>query len=56
MYNQPLMPELIHRHSAPTSLDEAPYGTLCKVELGKEVEIYVQIGKNETKWYFVGSY
>lgn len=53
---QPLMPETIHRHSAPTSLDEAPYGTLCKVDLGKEIEVYAQVGKNETRWYYLGSF
>ena len=50
------MPEVIHRYATPSKHDEAPIGTLCKVEIGKEVEVYAQVGKLETKWILVGSY
>jgi hypothetical protein len=49
--------EIIHRYSAPTILNEAPTGTLCKVAINEiEYEIYVQVGKDETKWYYIGAY
>jgi|WetSurMetagenome_2_1015567.scaffolds.fasta_scaffold1130509_1 hypothetical protein len=53
---QSLMPELIHRYAQPTSLDEAPHGTLCKVHHDKEVDVYAQIGKIEVRWYLLGTF
>ena len=48
---------IILRHSAPSILDELPYGTACKVIVEDKFELYVQINKNELQdpnWMFVG--
>lgn len=50
------MPELIHRHAKPTSLDEAPNGTLCKVINGKDVEVYIQSSKIDTTWHLISAF
>ena len=47
----------IIRHSAPSLLDELPYGTACKVIVEDKFELFVQINKNELQdpnWMFVG--
>jgi hypothetical protein len=46
----------IIRHSPPTKLDIAPFGTKCFIEQSGGRLLYVQIGKDETdpEWDFVG--
>lgn len=42
------MPDVLYRHSAPTRLDIAPVGTLCKVTVDKDrVDIYIQTSTDE---------
>jgi len=47
----------ITRHSAPSTLDEAEYGTRCEVIVDDTVEIYIQFSTNaeEPKWQFMGT-
>jgi len=50
---------IILRHSAPSSFDECSYGTACKVSIGDDFELYVQINKHEDeqpKWLFIGTF
>lgn len=47
----------IVRHGTPGTLDEAPHGTACFVQHGKEHYVYVQVSKTEIpRWEFMGVY
>ena len=48
------------RHSEPSELDMAPYGTVCKVidRHSKFYDIYLQVGYNEDEphWELLGNF
>jgi hypothetical protein len=49
--------EPIIRHSAPSKLDHAPFGTECHVDIGEgEYQLYIQYSKDEEnpQWEFMG--
>ena len=51
--------EQITRHSMPTKLDHAPFGSECKVPVvGDEYELWVQYSRTEEdpKWELMGKY
>jgi hypothetical protein len=50
----------IIRHSAPSDLDQNPYGTICKVieHHDDNYDIYLQVSEDEEapQWELLGSY
>lgn len=52
------MPTTLNRYGQPSPLDQAPFGTHCKVIKQKEFEIYVQMSHNEEypNWIIVGTF
>lgn len=53
------MKNVILRHSAPTILDEVPFGTQCHVPHGKDfINIYLQMSSDdsEPRWEFLGTF
>lgn len=55
-----MTPNIVYRHSEPSKIDQAAYGTICKVKhsLDDKSLIYVQIShcEEEPNWNYVGSY
>ena len=51
--------QIILRHSAPSLLDNLPYGTACKVLKEEKFDLYVQTSKNDLEypnWMFIGAF
>lgn len=52
------LPDIIKRHSAPTSLDHAPKGTKCFVfrQFESTYDIYLQISPmdEDPRWEYIG--
>lgn len=50
---------IILRHEEPSVMDELPFGTACKVVLGEEFKLFVQVNKHEGEkpnWLFIGTF
>ncbi len=48
----------IYRRSHPSQYDHAPFGTECRVEMVRDIEVYVQLCADEAnpRWELVGTY
>lgn len=47
---------ILLRHGPPHKMDEAPYGSLCRVERGDNYDIYIQVNLNDEEepiWRYV---
>jgi len=52
--------KIILRYGAPSNLDHAPYGTQCRVGIGKnDFDLYLQVNKHSDEdphWELVGNF